>query len=262
MASTLKLSFSIQFSSPIWQMIIEPGNSCLFIETRDGDNLNVSFSAYDISSQQFLWRDWALDEKWMVGLLAANKEVLLLQRFMDKGNPDKKSLMAFEITTRKALWEVTNFSFNRWNDQFIYGKRTSGNFSKCRIEITKGLTEEFDWHEIEEQKTDEILNPVQFLHDTPYFDTVKKFILSELKEDIKIGVEYLEYNGFIISSAYLVESQGLANYLIVFNERGELALKERIAEKIQGLGMGTFFVLSGCLFFVKNRLELVAYKFL
>jgi hypothetical protein len=262
LASTLSLLFSHQFSSPIWQMIKEPEMGLLIIETRDGDNFRVAFSALNIRSNQFLWRDWTLDEKWLIGLLVVNNEVLLLQRFADRGNPDKKNLIAIDIKSRQLLWEATNFSFYNWNKQTIWGIKTLGAFPQAKIDIASGVITEASWKEPDVEIYAEIGSPVQYIAGTPHFETVKNFILMQVHQPIEMGVEYLEYNGFIVTSVYFSETQGLANYLLVFNESGELVLKERLVEKVQGLGMGTFFILSGCLFFVKNRLELVAYTFI
>jgi hypothetical protein len=243
-------------------MIKEPENGLLFIETRDSENFQVSFSAFDSKSTQFLWREWSLDEKWLIGLLAANNDVLLLQRFANTGNPDKKSLIAINSRSKTVLWEVDDFSFYNWDKQTIWGIRTSGEFPQAKIDVLSGMLSEAVWAQREVQSTTEIESPVQYVAGTTHFETVKKFISHHVHQPIEMGVEYLEYNSFILSSVYFSETQGLANYLLVFNENGELVLKERLAEKVTGLGMGTFFILSGCLFFVKNRCELVAYTFI
>ncbi len=74
------------------------------------------------------------------------------------------------------------------------------------------------------------------------------------------GVEYLEFNDWIIVSVYVEESAKLANYLLVFSETGELVLTLKLGEKLGGLGSDTFFILSGCLFLVQNKTDLVAYR--
>ncbi|HET9053829.1 MAG TPA: DUF4905 domain-containing protein, partial [Cyclobacteriaceae bacterium] len=94
---------------------------------------------------------------------------------------------------------------------------------------------------------------------TPHFETVKKFV-SQTDYRITKGVEYLEFSGWIIMSVYVEESAKLANYLLVFRETGGLALTVKLGEKLAGLGADTFFILSGCLFLVQNKTDLVAYR--
>lgn len=74
------------------------------------------------------------------------------------------------------------------------------------------------------------------------------------------GVEYLEFNDWIMVSAYVEESAKLANYLLVFRSTGALVLTLKLGENLAGLGSDTFFILSGCLFLVQNKTDLVAYR--
>ena len=53
----------------------------------------------------------------------------------------------------------------------------------------------------------------------------------------------------------------MANYLLVLDKDGEVLLEVKLGEKLPGLGTDTFFMLSGCLFLIKNKKELVAYTF-
>ena len=62
-------------------------------------------------------------------------------------------------------------------------------------------------------------------------------------------------------SFYIEEGVNLANYLLVFSLEGEVLLEVKLGEKLTGLGTDTFFMLSGCLFLVKNKSELAAYTF-
>jgi hypothetical protein len=52
----------------------------------------------------------------------------------------------------------------------------------------------------------------------------------------------------------------LANYLIVLTSEGDVLLHEKAAENLKGIGIDTFFLLEGSLFFVKNKCELIRYK--
>jgi peptidoglycan/LPS O-acetylase OafA/YrhL len=50
--------------------------------------------------------------------------------------------------------------------------------------------------------------------------------------------------------------------LLVVDESGNMLLQEKLDEQLKGLGVDTFFVLSGCLFFVRNKRHLLSYKIL
>lgn len=242
-------------------MIASLEQNLLFLEVRIGDIFQVEFSALDYKTNQFIWKDWRMKESWWIGLTAANSQTLLLHTFVNKGNPDHKNLIACDIFSKVIRWEVGEFSFYDWNEQTIFGYRTKEDITPAQIHIESGEVRETQWEFIEEKSEVNSLRPVQFLEGTQHFETIQRFAFQKLNKTILKGVEYIEFDNWIVVSIYIQESEGLANYLIVITKEGEIVLEEKLGEKLEGLGVDTFFILSGCLFFVKNRLELVAYTF-
>jgi len=74
-----------------------------------------------------------------------------------------------------------------------------------------------------------------------------------------IALEYLEHDSIIFISFYIEEGE-LANYLLIISAGGEVLMKEKLDEHLKGIGIDTFFLLSGCVIFVKNKVELFSYK--
>ena len=191
---------------------------------------------------------------------AAKEDTLLFQSYVNKGNPDHKNLIAIDIFTKSVRWEVEEFSFYDWNDTTIFGYRTKEDIQPAIIDHRTGEVAAMHWEVQSKNRDTKPSNPVQFMEGTTHFESVKSFITQKAKLSIVMGVEYLDWDKWIMVSAYAHQEDSLANYLLVFDKAGVLLLKEKLGEKLQGLGTETFFVLSGCLFFVKNKLELVAYK--
>ena len=104
-----------------------------------------------------------------------------------------------------------------------------------------------------------LFHPFQYLEGTGNFETVRSFLTSKMGILPVMGAEYLEYESLIFISCYLQED-GLANYLIVVTEEGREVLRQKLEDHLKGIGLDTFFILSGCLFFVKSKRELVSYK--
>jgi len=261
LAATLKFNFSHRFSSTIWNMVAVPEKKLLVLEIRDGEKFQVEFSALDYHYNQFIWKDWRLKESWWVGLMAANRSTLLFQTFINRGNPDHKNLIACDILSRVVRWEIEEFSFYDWDESTINGYRTKGEITLAQIDIKSGMVKEDGWASFGTKEEDAAVRPTQYIEGVQHFSTVQQFIVQRLNQTISGGVEYLEWGNWIVVSVYFQETEGLANYLIVMTLEGEVVLKEKLGEKLEGLGVDTFFILSGCLFFVKNRLELVAYRF-
>jgi hypothetical protein len=101
--------------------------------------------------------------------------------------------------------------------------------------------------------------PLQYYPETAHFETVKSYMEAKLKISAQSVIEYLESNALIFISYYVVEPD-LANYLIVMHHDGKVILHERIGERLKGIGVDTFFILSGYLIFVKNKRELISYR--
>lgn len=259
MTSTLQFNFSQHFSGIIWSFLAVPEKDILVIEVRDDAKFQVTFSALNYSTNQFLWKDFSLKESWWVGLKAANKHLVLFDRFITKGNPDHKSLIALDIISKAIQWEVDEFSFYDWNDTTIFGYQTQEDVVPATIDIKTGVVTTSDWKAPVKRETS-IVNPTQYLEGSEHFDTVKRFIGHKTHFVAVKGVEYIEIPDWIVVGVYHESEGSLANYLLVFTKDGELQLKEKLGEKLQGLGTDTFFMLSGCLFFVKNKSELVAYR--
>jgi hypothetical protein len=104
-----------------------------------------------------------------------------------------------------------------------------------------------------------VRKPLQYYPETKHFETVKSFLSLKYGISAISLIEYLEYETLILISCYVAETD-LVNYLYVISETGDLLLKEKIGEQLKGLGIDTFFILSGYLIFVKNRNVLVSYK--
>lgn len=251
--------FSHSFPGIVWNTLAVEAENLLFIEVRDDVNFTVTFSLLDYARNEFRWKDVSLPESWWLSMTAAQTDVLLLTRYLNKGNPDRKSLMAFDVSTQTLRWEVEAFSFFDWNKTQVFGYHTKEEFVEATIALATGKLLEKTWQTIERHTEPERERPVFYAEGTPHFETVRKFVAVADFTIIK-GVEYLELADWILVSIYIDEADSLANYLLVFNATGQLVLKVKLGEKLAGLGADTFFILSGCLFLVKNKTELVAYR--
>lgn len=252
------LLFSHRFPGTIWNTVAVESENRIVLEVRDDVKFQATFSLLDYAKNTFLWKDASMPEQWWISLVAANKSTVLLNRFMNKGgNPDQKSLIAVDATTSAIRWEQESLSFYDWNETEIFGYRTKDELVPVRVNLITGAVTDQSW---ESQSTaPENPKPVFYAEGTEHFETVKKFVAQADYVIVK-GVEYLEFNDWIMISAYTDQSGKLANYLLVFSASGSLVLTVKLGENLAGLGADTFFILSGCLFLVQNKTDLVAYR--
>ena len=261
MPATPQIKFSHSFQGTIWATLAVPQKHILIIEVRDDTKFQARFSALDFKGNNFLWKDLLLRENWWIGLTAANENTLLLHTYVNKGNPDHKNLMALDIFSGNVRWEIEEFSFFDLNESEIVGHLTKEELTQATINIESGVLTENEWVVPDVKSKTDTLRPVQYLEGTPYFETVREFIQRRSDYRPTKGIEYLEWRDVIVVSFYIDEGGSLANYLLAFDKLGEVMLEVKLGEKLTGLGTDTFFMLSGCLFLIKNKTELVAYTF-
>ncbi|HEY3405502.1 MAG TPA: DUF4905 domain-containing protein [Ohtaekwangia sp.] len=256
MDRSLRFNFSRLFEGVIWNTLAVAEKDLLLLEIRDAEKKQVKFSALNFAKNEFLWADKSLEESWWVNLSAVSDGVILYTLYTETNNPDKKALLAFRLQEHKMIW---------WNNDFslisVIQDRVLGYVSKLSretvLELQSGKPLNVGVHDAPAPKSD-LLRPFQYNDQTGHFATVQTFLRSKLNLSPIIALEYLEYESLIFIS-YNVTENGLVNYLLVLDGSGAVLLHEKLDEPQKGIGLDTFFILNGCLFFVKNRRELVSY---
>jgi hypothetical protein len=263
LSSRVELNFSWPFEAVVWNIRPVPQKELLIIELRNEAAREVRFSAFNYTSGTFLWEGLQMEESWWIGLLGATSGVVLLQTYDDTDNPGRKSLVAIDLLTGGKRWELRDFSVSHFNETHASGSRWPETENAVLVELASGKA--VSKESAEELPAGEIFHPVypfQYLEGNSYFETIRKFLQQNFEVTAVIGTEYLESDGLIFISYYVMEGSGLANYLLVMKEDGEQLLIEKLGEHLKGLGVETFFVLSGYLFFVKNKREILSYRIL
>ncbi len=212
--------FTAQSNAPIWNVLPVPGKSWVIVEERDEKSRKVSFSAIDYEQKKIVWRNETLPETWWINLVAVTKSQVLLKIFENTTNPDITHWVALSVQDGKQLAKVLE----------------------------------------QEQHTNELNQPFQYLAGEHDFETVSKFLQTRLNITPILGAEYLEQAGFIFISFYFGVPAAFTNQLACFSKVGDLLWQLEIGTNLKGIGVNTFFVVSNHLFFVKNRSELVTFR--
>lgn len=257
MKRRIEQNFSHQFGGTIWNSALSSSSKVLLLEIRRGDKKETSFSAIDLDQGKLLWKDVVFEERWWVGLDAAQGEVALFSVFTDTSNPDRKSLIAYHIHHQKILWWRNDFSLSALGANCVKGLLTQYGHRETALDLITGNETEFV---PQSPDSNAFKRPAQYLEGHPYFDTVRTFLQSRFNFDAVLSLEYLEESSLIFISSYVREGQGLINDLFVVSADGELVMREKLGEQLKGIGQDTFFIYAGSVIFVKNRGELFSYK--
>jgi hypothetical protein len=242
----------------VWNLVAHPDRPAIFIELRNESAKKVTFSALDLKTRQFLFNDLAFEEPWWISLSFVSGETLLLTVYNDTNNPDKKSIIAYDIIEKKIRWWRNNFAITTVTNNRVAGVDTGLGMKFFTLDLQDG--EPRTEHSVLAPEQNFLLNkPLQYYPETAHFETVKSYLEAKLKISPQSVIEYMEFNSLIFISYYVAEPD-LANYLMVMDSDGEVLLHERIGERLKGIGVDTFFLLSGYLIFVKNKRELISYR--
>lgn len=258
MNRSLQFNFSHLFDGVIWNMLSLPEQPVLILELRDAAKKETRFSALNFQRNEFLWKDLLLEEPWWINLSAVSNGVLLYTVYLETTNPDKKAVMAYNVQQHELLW---------WNNDFsliaVEADRVIGFSLKLSrqvvLNLQTGAEEPKNTSESTSKPLYDLVRPTRYTDDLPHFETVKTFLSQRLNLLPVVSLEYAEFDSLIFIS-YNVMETALVNYLLVLTATGSILLHEKLDEPQKGIGLDTFFILKGSLFFVKNRRELVSYS--
>ncbi len=259
MANTFEFELSQTFQGVIWNTLAAGNSHRLFLEVRNPDKRTVSFSALNLRNNQWLWKDIIFDEPWWVSLRAAEGDMLLLTVYTDAANPDKKSLVAYDVVKERIAWWKNSFAMTSVNGHHVTGVDSRFPEKDTYLDLFTGRSLDHVDFDLEDSQNFPVIRPFQYEEGTAHFDTVKNFLNTRLGILPVATIEYLEFEDLIMMSVFLNE-QGLANYLYGLNAAGEVLITEKLGENLKGVGLDTFFIFSGHLLFVKNNNELKSYK--
>ena len=254
---TITFNFSHVFNGVVWN--IKAFDEILVVETRNSELKQASFSAFDIQTNEFLWRNLKLEESWWISLAGVARDRVFFTLYTDTSNPDKKAIIAHRLTDGELIWWNNDFSLTDILDQELVGVSEKYGRQEIILDIQTGKP--LNSASFKSSQKDKVIRPQQYLEGHSYFETIKTFFNQKFNLLPTTALEYLEHGQLIFISCYFQEIE-LANYLFILSSDGNLLLKEKLDEHPKGIGLDTFFILSGNVFFVKNKTDLVSYKIL
>lgn len=249
--------FSSVFDGIVWNTLVSEKSSLLLLELRNPEKKRTTFAAFDYKTNQLLWDDLLFEEPWWINLSAAAGDIAFFTVYTETNNPDQKSLVAYKVSARTILWWQNDFSLVAAGEKSVTGYSHKFGLKQLSLDIDSGkvISGLIDTP----PQNLSVIRPFHYRDGEPGFETVKLYLSRIMKQVPVMGLDYLEADGFIFISCYMQE-RGLANYLIVLTADGDVVMNEKAGENLKGIGIDTFFLLEGSLFFVKNKCELVRYK--
>ncbi len=228
MARKPPLKFSYETKQNIWKIHAFPESKYLILELRDQETLQVTFDILTLAGEVVV-QQIRFEEDWWISVEQIINNEAIFYTFDSAGNPEVKSLIAFDISKSKTKWTKEPF------DLAAYLNENGGD------------------------KNINVSNPFHYSQGSEYFKTVENFIKQFLNVHITRGVDYMEYKSNVLISYFIESEEKLVNKLLVINENKEVLLHEELGIFDNGISDNNFFIINNTLIFVKAFREFFMY---
>jgi len=234
-------------------MEIDELTDTVFIETRNNDDKQVTFSAINLASGQVFFKDLSMPERWLTGIEAAHNGVLLLHNYQTETGPTHKGLMAIQASTGKTLWSNYNIAFDQLtvNGPVVYDTRIQPRKLFLADIFTGATLRPYD-AVIDKALINNIVVPAMVTPDD----------LPEIAGLSPYGnmVHYLKYNKRIIVSLHALMEGQLSQSLVIIDSADSDCYREVYRDllntAIQKIQPEAFILHKNRLIYIKNKTEL------
>ena len=271
--ASIKKKYSFTNKSDIWRLI--PSESgYLVIEERDLNTKEVFFNCLKTFDGKVLFKSFQLEEKYWIGIEGVYKNTIFFHRFRKPDMPGHIGIYAFDILTKKLIWQNDSLIFLLVNDDKVYAYQTT--FEGRQYYMLDCLNGDIlkdygsDYSEInrmrEELMQNDFVNsfliPRAFIQGEENSDAAK--IINKLQADRKISgsINWLKTNDYLMFNYHEQNSNGsFNNYFKIFNtKKNKIALTETLNSKSKNLIFESFFMISDFLLLLVEKTKLVVYR--
>lgn len=270
--SRIQKLFSFNQGRNIWRIILTDLNQ-IVIEERDIQNKEVFFSCINRITGEFYWKDKSfLNEKFWIGIEATKSRYLVLHQFEKPDMPNHKKIINVDLITGEILWVNDDLTYYDMDEDFIYGfapKFEDKEFYQLSIEdgtIKNNLGNE--------EQSKPVLNSIsekdysrytftEMMSESTSSNEVKELATKIIGENFYFNFcEYIDKGNILIFNYYdKIAPQSLINRLAIYDKsEGKPILIETLNSSTPAPLPDSFFMYDDDLYFVKDKIELVAYR--
>jgi hypothetical protein len=264
------LIYNSNFAGNIWKIYPDDTFPWLILEIRNYDTRTVSFACFDLLQEQFLWEDLVFNETWWIGIEDVHQGHVLFHHFQDTQFSNHKGIICFEILTQQVKWQRNDLAFYRLleaeviailldkpEDTFISLDVFDGKIKLDHISVAETQLKAINF---EIQRKSNMYFPDIYYQEDINFEKINQYLNRKQHVFSEKMIEYLEFEGYIIISYYLLKSDNnFANHLLILNNEGKINSHFMIDDELKGVGQSTFFIFESKLILVKHKKELCIY---
>ena len=219
--------FTVSNGKVLWKVQPDPLQPVLALEWRDTEALGVEVETVALPTGARLAQLPVAETDWWLSLEACTDGTCYLQRYAEGDIPQPEARLAYEAASGRLLWERPV---------------AEAPLPKAPPSAT-------------------LHYPVQYVEGSAAFRTVARLIVHKTALRAVRRVCYLETTSQIITYAYVVQGQGLREYLLIFSRAdGTILLQEVLAEGHAQPGDTPFFLQGRCLIALQGRYGLCGWQ--
>ena len=270
----LKKLYKHDNKKQIWR-ILPTTNKKVVLEERDAATKEVFFSCLDVESGKKIFNQFQLDEKNWVGIETVYNDLIIFHKYSKPDMPTHKSIIAFEMSSQKTLWQNDNYVFALVYDDKVYcyqQRFESRNFFAIDC-LTGNVLEEFGndvsiLNQLKE-KLDQDFWKQNYLF-PEYFnrnenaDELHHIYLKQVltKNVIKGEVSYLKIENILLFNYHEVDKNNTFTnvFHVVDLLKNKILLKETLDKNLASLMPESFFVKDNFLFLIVDKTKLLVYQ--
>lgn len=271
--ASIKKIYSFTNKRDIWRLI--PSQSgYLIIEERDKESKQVYFSCLKTEDGKILFSELQLDEKYWIGIEAINKNFIYFHKFRKPDMPGHKGVYAFDVKTKKIIWQNDDLIFLLAKDDnlYVYQNNFEGRqyflLDAFSGKIIDNLGEDFQQvNKLREESmkndfSNRFLLPLK-LNENQVPNDVLTILKQKLDDDaVSDNIQYLNGENLLFYNFNIKTKSGLYNNTleVVGKKKNRRILKEELDSKSDNPVFESFFILDDLLFTLVQKSKLVVYR--
>ena len=223
----------------------------LAVEMRDTGKVLSRFSTVDVQVGWVIRTPTSAPDPWWMSLYDAYDGLQYLHTYHPDSGGVLKGILALDGNTGDVLWEVNGLHIRGLlPDGVVVAPAIPDRIEELeKLDARTGeriYTDPQQWHAagtaLAEKRGRFNRYPIVYTPDNPHYQTVSAFIRQQLQEEAQGPVEYLEMPHHLVIGYHTATTQGIANFLVIFDHNGRLLERQRLGKFLGGYALDTFFV--------------------
>ena len=235
------------FKGTIWRIEVDSLSNTVFLEIRDNENKNVSFSSVDLLTGKTNFENFTLPERWLSGIEVGYDGMLLLHNYQSPTSPVHKAVIAIN-NKGDIAWSNYTWAFDQLavNGPVLFNTQLQPK-KLFLTDIKTGTTIRPYEPLIDIEPPNYILSPdivaPSHLNITPPVEPYGNIM------------HYLEYNNLRIVSLHSFLNGQLKQHLYIMDGE-QVVFEDLLNADIQKLQPEAFILYKNKLIYIKNKSEL------